>query len=37
LISHEAKDIEENKYSDKSNTNLLGGQNDAIDDLLKNL
>lgn len=37
LISHESKDIEESKYSDKSNTNLLGGQNDAIEDLLKNL
>ena len=37
LILCEEKNSEENIYENISNTNLLGGKNDAIEDLLKNI
>ncbi|WP_299293195.1 chemotaxis protein CheC [Nitrosopumilus sp.] len=37
LISNEARKINSNDYANDSNTNLLGGENSAIDDLLADL
>lgn len=37
LISDEVKKMDSNDYTNDSNTNLLGGENSAIDDLLADL